>query len=93
MTSKWLRYRFQANGDDWRPVKWPPLGPCWCTGYGYGPEDENGDETEYAIVVAYLPPDGVLTDYWPEAAEVDVEECDSITFTGRFPKPDWWQGE
>lgn len=80
---RWHRYRFHANEDDPRPVKFPPPGPWWHTGSGDG----------YAIVVAYLPPKANLTDYWPEAAEVDYTEENELTFTDRFPKPDWWKGE
>jgi hypothetical protein len=29
----WIRYRFHANADDYRPVKFPPPGPYWCSGY------------------------------------------------------------
>lgn len=78
---KWRRYRFRANEDDMRPVKWPPPGPWWCTGYGDG----------YAIVVAYLPPQSNLADYWPEATAVEFTEEDELSFSDRFPEPDWWK--
>lgn len=78
----WLRARFHANPDDYRPVKWPPPGPYWCSGEGDG----------YSVVVAYLRPEDRVTDWWPEASEVDTEEADAIVFTGRFPRPDWWAG-
>lgn|SRR5690606_5362968 len=79
---QWHRYRFLANGDDWRPVLWPPAGPCWCSGY-------TGDG-ERAVVIAYLPEDTPVTHYWPEADEVESEPVDGIKFTSRFPRPDWW---
>lgn len=78
---RWHRYRFHANEDDSRPVKFPPPGPWWETGLGDG----------YAIVVAYLPPAEKLTDYWPEASEVDYTKETELVFTDRFPKPDWWK--
>lgn len=77
---RWYRYRFHANEDDPRPVKFPPPGPWWRTGSG----------DDYSIVVAYLPPKAKLTDYWPEASDVDRTEEAELTFTDRFPKPDWW---
>lgn len=78
---RWLRHRFEANEDDYRPIKFPPPGPYWCTGYGDG----------HSIVVACLPPEVSVTEYWPEAANVDTQEVAEISFTDRFPKPDWWQ--
>lgn len=75
-----IRYRFHANEDDYRPILWPPLGPYWCSGYGDG----------YSIVIAYLPKDANLFDYWPEADNIDSEERDEITFSDRFAKPSWW---
>ena len=75
--------RFHANEADWRPVKFPPPGPCWCTGYGDG----------YATVVAWLPKKGwrkLLKEHWPEATNIDMEDRpEGPQFSGRFPKPDW----
>lgn len=76
----WMWHRFRANEDDWRPVKFPPPGPFWCTGYGDG----------FSIVVAYLPPGVAVTNWWPEASHIDSDEREYIVFTGRFQKPDWW---
>lgn len=82
--AKWIRYRFRANEDDYRPVTFPPPGPYWCSGYGDG----------YSIVVAYLPPDVEVTTFWPEATEIDpMDECASLVFSSRFPKPDWWKDQ
>ncbi len=74
------RYRFKANEDDWRPIKFPPPGPAWCSGYGDG----------YSIVVAYANSETDILDHWPEADEITVQENYPIVFTDRFPKPDWW---
>ncbi len=76
----WRRYRFQANIADPRPVKFPPPGPWWCT----------GTSDTYSIVVAYLPPNESLTDWWPEAAQIESTEHDEIQFSSRFPRPDWY---
>lgn len=80
-STKWRRYRFHANLDDPRPVKFPPPGPWWCSGQG----------DDYAIVIAYLPRNAKLKQFWPEASEVEFTDEDEITFTDRFPKPDWWK--
>ena len=74
------RYRFKANEDDWRPVTWPPAGPCWCTGYGDG----------FSVVVAYALDQETILRQWPEAADIDVTEDVPIQFSSRFPQPDWW---
>lgn len=77
-----LRARFRADGDDYRPIKWPPPGPYWCTGYA-------GDGS-YSTVVAYVESEDQITEFWPEAANVDIEACAEITYSSRFPQPDWW---
>lgn len=77
-----LRVRFKANPDDYRPVKWPVKYPFWCSGYG----------EEYSIVIAYVDSIEQIYELWPEATELDAEERSEITFTSRFPKPDWYKG-
>jgi hypothetical protein len=87
---KWTRYRFHANYDDFRPVKFPPPGPYWCSGTSaYGDDDPS----RYSIVIAYLPQKSKLTEFWPEASEIDSEITESILYTDRFQKPEWWKGE
>ncbi len=77
-----LRVRFKANPDDYRPIKWPVKYPFWCSGYG----------EEYSIVIAYVDSIEEIYELWPEATELDAEERNEITFTDRFPKPDWYKG-
>ena len=77
---KWNRHRFHANEDDYRPMIWPPPGPYWCSGYGDG----------YSIVIAYAPDDTDMLKYWPEMEEDDIDKDVEITFSGRFPQPEWW---
>lgn len=77
-----IRSRFKADYDDWRPVKWPPPGPCWCTGYA-------GDESG-SIVVAYLENEDQVREFWPEATNIESSDADKIKFTDRFERPDWW---
>ena len=76
-----FRSRFQANAEDYRPVKFPPPHPFWCTGYA-------GDES-YSIIVAYVDSEDQLLEYWPEAENIDLSEADEYFFSDRFPKPEW----
>lgn len=78
-----IRARFKAGFEDYRPVNWPPPGPYWCTGYA-------GDES-HSIVVAYADNEGQIREFWPEAKDIGAQEVTEYTFTGRFPKPDWWE--
>lgn len=78
----WMRHRFQADANDFRPIAWPPPGPYWCSGYA-------GDMA-YSIVIAYTRLGQEVTTWWPEAADIDSEECEEIVFTSRFSEPEWW---
>ena len=90
---KWLRYRFTTEDSDYRPMVFPPPGPYWCSGY---------DSSDRPIVIAYIPndpkgdphPDAILMSFWPDATLDDgtPQSFDEITFTDRFPKPEWWDG-
>ena len=81
------RFRFHIPGDRWGPKEFPPEGPYWCTGYS----SVAGQETN--VVVAYSPSFEVLTgqNRWPDA--IMVEDCGelAVSFTDRFPEPDWWK--
>lgn len=84
MREKWLRVRFSQPDveGDYRPVKWPPPGPYWCTGY-------NADDE--CIIVAFVRAESQVREFWPGAAPLDFcDERDEITFTSRFPEPEWW---
>jgi len=81
--NQFWRVRFyEKNVEDFRPLKFPPPGPYWCSGYG----------DNKAILIAWLPNKEDLTKYWPDA-EVDEwsDGRSPIMFTDRFPKPDWWK--
>ncbi len=78
-----IRARFKANAEDWRPVKFPPQHPYWCTGYA-------GDMS-YSIVVAYADNEAQIREYWPEASDIDAEEASEYAFTDRFAKPEWME--
>jgi hypothetical protein len=77
-----IRARFQANHDDYRPIKWPPPGPYWCSGYA-------ADES-YAVLIAYVRDEDQLREFWPEASGIETSEANKIEYYDRFPRPDWW---
>ena len=81
----WIRARFHANSEDFRPIKWPPVGPYWCTG-------ESGDGS-YSIIIAYVEREDQIKEFWPESTDIDASEHEEITFTDRFQKPDWWNAD
>jgi len=78
--TKWRRYRFYANLNDYRPVKWPALGPYWCS----------GESDTHSVVIAYLPADVDLKEFWPEAIDVEFTDEMELHYSDRFPKPGWW---
>ena len=81
--SQMHRFRFYVPGDDGRPMSFPPEGPFWVTGRS---------ET-HTVVVAYSPDIETLlrSDRWPDAEDVDDGGIQEIVFSGRFPKPKWWE--
>ncbi|MNI80239.1 hypothetical protein D3C73_1367540 [compost metagenome] len=76
-----IRARFHANYDDYRSINWPVKYPYWCSGYG----------EDYSIVVAFAEDEAEILRNWPEATHIDIQEVDGVTFSGRFPKPDWYE--
>ena len=80
----WKKYRFKTYASDNRPLIFNPKYPWWCSGYS---EDSEG---EYSIIIAYLPSNEDLFKYWGDAFDVDFAEKESITFSDRFPKPDYF---
>lgn len=84
ITNKWLRVRFRTREEDYRPIKFPPPGPYWCSGYG----------EDHAILVGYFKLETEIIEFWPDAYDLDVMKIvDEIKFSSRFPKPDWWNEE
>lgn len=82
----YIRYRFKTHSvDDPRPlIDMSKINmPWWCTGY-------SGDDS-YAIIVCYLPKDydKSIYYYWDDAFDVEKNEEEEITYTDRFPKPEW----
>jgi len=86
VTGNFDRWRFKTTAvDDYRPVRFNPKYPWWCSGYG---EDERG---EYAIIIAYLPVGELIKDYWPEYFDADLTSiAPKPVFTDRFYKPVWY---
>lgn len=77
----WKRYRFETKSvEDYRPLVFNPKYPWWCSGYG---------DTS-AVIIAYLPSDEDLFNYWDDAYNIDHTTHEEIEFSGRFPKPDYF---
>lgn len=78
----WKRYRFKTKAvDDCRPLVFNPKYPWWETGQG----------EDYVTIVAYLPEGEDLLEYWDDAYDIDSTTEDKITFTDRFPKPNYFE--
>lgn len=76
------RYRFKTNAiEDFRPLKDMKYiqMPWWCT----------GESDSYVTIVCYLPNEVNLLEYWDDAYEIEEEDVDEITYSSRFPKPEW----
>lgn len=84
MSGRFDRVRFYTEEhEDYRPVTVDDVGPWWCTGYAFDPDR--------AIIVAYVPTGRDVTEWWPEAVDIDVDETGvEPVFSGRFPRPEWW---
>lgn len=79
-----IRYRFKTRSvDDYRPlIDMAPIKmPWWCTGFGC--------DNSYVIIVCYLPESEDLFKYWDDAYDIEKTTTDIISYTDRFPKPDW----
>ena len=81
---KLVRYTFKTKSvDDFRPlIDMEEIQmPYWCTGFA--------EDNSYAIIVCFLPKEEDLYKYWDDAYDIESEERTDITYTDRFPKPDW----
>lgn len=88
---KWRRYRFTTMSvEDYRPLIFNPKYPWWCSGYSLTGA-EGGPNIESAVIIAYLPEDEDLAKYWDDADDVEFTEHDKIEFSGRFPKPEYFE--
>jgi hypothetical protein len=77
-----IRVRFKTGPQDYRPAKFPPPHPYWCTGY-------MGDGA--AVIIGYADDIRQVYEYWPDAEDIDTEEVQSYFFSGRFPRPAWFK--
>lgn len=77
-----IRARFYVNANDPRPVNWPIKHPYWVTGYSMD---------DLAVIVAYADNEDEIMQNWPDARDIDADDTEAYTFTGRFPKPDWFR--
>lgn len=79
-----LRARFCVNikevNKDYRPIKWPIKYPYWCS----------GENDEDFILIAFVENLDELYELWPEAKNIEYDECDEVYETGRFKYPDWY---
>lgn len=79
-----IRAYFKINilevDSDYRPVKWPIKYPYWCV----------GESNEDFFLVAYVDNLNQIKELWPEAFDIESTKVDKITFTSRFPKPEWF---
>jgi len=81
----WKRYRFKTYAvKDNRPLIFNPKFPWWCSGYG-----EEGKK-EVSIIICFLPKDEDLLKYWDDAFDIEFTEEETITFTSRFSKPEYF---
>jgi hypothetical protein len=49
----WRRWRFVVHHEDWRPVIFPPPGPCWKSGEdGAGREEQRQAKALYQRFLA-----------------------------------------
>lgn len=79
---KWRRYRFKTRSvEDYRPLVFNPKFPWWCS----------GENEETAIIIAYLPETEDLLKYWDDAEDTEFTEEEKIEFSGRFPKPQYFE--
>lgn len=84
---KWRRYRFKTHQvEDYRPLVFDPRFPWWCSGHSMNGDFEIADST----IIAWLPIDEPLRKYWDDCFEVEFTEHEAISFTDRFPKPDYF---
>lgn len=81
MKPKWIWVRFLSSESDWRPVRFPPPGPYWCTGY---------DSNKNAVIVCYVRKLEEVKRNWPEAKKIEFKKDVEINFSKRFPEPAWF---
>lgn len=82
----WKRYRLKTYVvEDYRPLVFNAKYPWWCSGFGEDSTDE------YSVIIAYLPKDEDILKYWDDAFDIEFTEEETITFSSRFPEPEYFQ--
>ena len=76
----YIKCRFKTYSKDYKPLIYNPKYPYWCTGHG----------EDYSIFIAYLPIGASLFQYWDDAFDIEAIITESIEFTDRFPRPNWF---
>ncbi len=41
--------------------------------------------------IAYADSEKYILDNWPDATDLDSDECEAHSFTDRFPEPEWFK--
>ena len=81
-----IKVRFDLPKYYSRPAFWPIKYPYWVTGYhDFG-----------VTIVAYVDSTNDIIAQWPAAWGQTIdefEETDKITFSERFPRPDWYKDD
>ncbi len=80
--SKWIRARFYVTDEDYRPVKFPPPGPYWCSGFTMDGK---------SILIAYVRNKNQLDEFWPNFIEESYTTESEIKYSDRFAKPEWYE--
>lgn len=79
-----IRARFYVDKEkcegDYRPLKWVIKYPYWCS----------GESEDSFVLVAYVDSIEELKELWPEASDIEYSVEDEVSFSSRFPKPDWY---
>lgn len=78
-----IRARFYTDEADFRPIEWPIKYPYW----------RSGETDRSNVLIAYADSLDDIKRLWPEAYNIDYDKVDNITFTTRFPKPEWYKEE
>lgn len=77
----WWLVSFALDAGNTLPAKWPPPGPYW----------ETGRNERNTVVRAYIRMIEQLREYWPDASYVALREAGTITYSEKYPKPDWFE--
>lgn len=87
-TQPWVRYIFKIPSvKDFSPIHFDPRYPWWQVKVNM---QLTMLPVKYILLMAYLPTDCSLTEYWADAFDVQMQFCESVEFSPRFPKPEYF---